>query len=457
MQAESSVSTLHVGRPLHHQWSRLLAAGRWVLHVNEPDPVQAILNQGVALSVCAIMALVLVLIPVYIAQGLPPGAIAATLLAPLMLIGVWLANRRGGITGALLLSAMTLLVNSASYAPATYLNVAGYSVTHVGFIFPVVVATFFASPLWGGIFCLLQAAALAGVGLAAGYNFNEVRWFFANSSTSMLTVYVFMAVAAVIFRRAVRQAAILNASLELKVQERTAQLERAHNQRIETMLTVSHDSRNRLQTQMGDLWELREALEQKRGEDVLALVDAVEFVTYGLAGAMSDLKESAMASSGQLTLVPEPTDVVALTRTLLTEFEGAFKREGMQLSLTVAPDVPLAYVDGKRIDRVFLNILGNAFKFTRRHGNRVSISISAEDGGLLWTCTDEGRGMDAATLQRLGELFFCAERGEDAPDGTGIGLYFSIQMVQQNGGRISFHSEGIGRGSTVAIWLPKEG
>lgn len=65
--------------------------------------------------------------------------------------------------------------------------------------------------------------------------------------------------------------------------------------------------------------------------------------------------------------------------------------------------------------------------------------------------------MDPATLERLGELFFCAERGEDAPDGTGIGLYFSIQMVQQNGGRISFHSDGIGRGSTVAIWLPKEG
>jgi len=459
------------------------AALAWLLHVETNDPVRRVLNRGMAVIAVVVIGLIPCMMPVYLATNLSTTAIISILTAAIIITGVWWMNRKGSPFGAVLFSITICSINVISYDPQTYVSVQGNPVTHAGLLFPVALVTAFANPWWGLWIVLAQSGALALRGVADGFPPDQTTTFLIVSITNLLAVYLVLATTSAIFRQAVRTSAELTVSLEEKVANRTAALERAHNSRIETMLTVAHDMRNLLQMRDGDLIMLRYAIADAKEQlptsfspaprrrrqaiparmhrarkalvETEGLLEALEFSTSMLAGAMTDLKESAMASSGQFALSLVDTDVGQLSRSVVTEFAGAFQREGLKLTLELDPDTPAVPVDAPRLKRVMHNIIGNALKHTHGQGSQVTIRLRPEGQGVLWQCQDNGGGMDEATLARLGELFFCAQRGEEAPEGTGIGLYFSLQIVEQHGGTITFASEGLGQGTTVSVWLPQ--
>jgi len=126
--------------------------------------------------------------------------------------------------------------------------------------------------------------------------------------------------------------------------------------------------------------------------------------------------------------------------------------KGLGFSAWVAPDIPSAYGDGRRITQCLMNLAGNAIKFTRQ--GRVEIDVSLEDGWLTYRVTDTGIGIPKDEVEHIFDEFrqvdttITKEYG-----GTGLGLSITKRLVEMHGGRIGVESE-LGKGSRFFFTLP---
>jgi len=121
-------------------------------------------------------------------------------------------------------------------------------------------------------------------------------------------------------------------------------------------------------------------------------------------------------------------------------------------TITIVSSEPvLVSVDEGEIKQVLLNLLINAIQATPDDGK---IDLTVRAGGAMadLTLTDNGQGMDAATLDRLFEPFFSQRPGEVR--GTGLGLTISKAILESHGGSLEATSEGPGKGSTFVVRLP---
>ena len=142
----------------------------------------------------------------------------------------------------------------------------------------------------------------------------------------------------------------------------------------------------------------------------------------------------------------------ALQRGIVMVRERASKN-GVQVELTLAPDVDLVEGDERRIRQIVFNLLSNAVKFTPS-GGRVDVSATRVNGEVLVAVSDTGPGIAPADQGRIFEEFQQAKAGNgERPEGTGLGLALSRSLVELHGGRIWVESE-LGRGSTFTFTIP---
>jgi two-component system CheB/CheR fusion protein len=120
------------------------------------------------------------------------------------------------------------------------------------------------------------------------------------------------------------------------------------------------------------------------------------------------------------------------------------------------PDVPVWLdADSARLEQLFVNILGNASKYTDA-GGEIALSVSARDGDGIVCVTDSGIGISQDMLPHIFDLFVQAD--EAAPrsrSGLGIGLALVRMLAELHGGTVSAASAGIGLGSEFTVRLPQ--
>ncbi len=122
--------------------------------------------------------------------------------------------------------------------------------------------------------------------------------------------------------------------------------------------------------------------------------------------------------------------------------------------LTVeAPEACEILASESEIKQVLLNLAINALEATSAVGGKVHISVDRTADNVTLTITDNGRGMDAQTLERVFEPFFTDKRGAGKP-GTGLGLSITHAIIESHGGSIRAESDGLGHGSRFIISLP---
>jgi signal transduction histidine kinase len=126
--------------------------------------------------------------------------------------------------------------------------------------------------------------------------------------------------------------------------------------------------------------------------------------------------------------------------------------KGLAFSVRVAPGIPAAWGDGRRLTQCLLNLAGNALKFTLQ--GRVDIDVSHADGWLTFKVADTGIGIPKEEVENI----FAEFRQVDTTitreyGGTGLGLSITKRLVEMHGGRIGVESE-LGRGSTFFFTVP---
>jgi signal transduction histidine kinase len=128
---------------------------------------------------------------------------------------------------------------------------------------------------------------------------------------------------------------------------------------------------------------------------------------------------------------------------------------GHTLTANVTPNRYIVQADATRLAQVLTNLLINAAKYTPRGGN-ISVIAERTEGEVMVRVRDSGVGIAAEHLNDVFELFAQpASVPESRMGGLGIGLALARELMRLQGGTISAHSEGIGRGSEFTITLPR--
>jgi signal transduction histidine kinase len=158
---------------------------------------------------------------------------------------------------------------------------------------------------------------------------------------------------------------------------------------------------------------------------------------------------------GSLTLDCADLDARCIVESAVQQVAPLADEQRLVLVTEVAPDLPSLYADEEKLQRILVNLLGNAVKFTPV-GGRITIPVRRSEGerSLQFQVTDSGEGIPAEAFDRIFDKFGQVEdRKAGRLMSTGLGLTFCKMAVQAHGGRIWIESE-LGKGSTFSFTIP---
>lgn len=242
---------------------------------------------------------------------------------------------------------------------------------------------------------------------------------------------------------------------------------------LDTVATTFNDTLARLEHAVGEMrqfsaalaHELRTPLSALRGEIELALGSPDVSDAHGrrfssqleeidrLKRLIDQVLTLARADTGQIPLAFAPVDVGALGRSLVDQLEPIALARAVDLRCECASAV-MVNGDAGWLERLVLNLLDNALKFTGE-GGRVRLRVTRHEDGARLEVSDTGIGMAPETLPHVFERFFRADPARSSGvEGAGLGLSLVTWIVDRHDGRIDVTSRP-GEGSTFTVWLPR--
>ena len=208
---------------------------------------------------------------------------------------------------------------------------------------------------------------------------------------------------------------------------------------------VSHDLRTPLATMETALGSLRSGSLVLTDHDRDELLEAIAVELDRLKRLVENLLDLSRLQAGAAEPMPELWTPEQLLADALDEVESADR-----VDVVVGPDLPVVRVDGAQIQRVLVNLLENALKFSEA-GSPVQIRAIPARGEVVIRITNRGRGIARSELRRIFEPF---QRAAGQPGGgAGLGLAIARGFTEANGGRIWAESRP-GQGATFAVALP---
>jgi PAS domain S-box-containing protein len=223
----------------------------------------------------------------------------------------------------------------------------------------------------------------------------------------------------------------LNADLERRVAERTAQLE-ATNKELEAFsYSVSHDLRAPLRSIDGFSLALLEDYGDRLDSDGQDYLQRVRTATQRMSQLIDDLLSLARVTRSALEY--ESVDLSARARTIAEDLQRA--QPDRQVEFLIAPDL-IAQGDGRLLQVMLENLLDNAWKFTtKRPGATIEFGAIPCDGQVAYFVRDNGAGFDMAYADKLFGAFQRLHAMNEFA-GTGIGLATVQRIIHRHGGRV---------------------
>ncbi len=151
---------------------------------------------------------------------------------------------------------------------------------------------------------------------------------------------------------------------------------------------------------------------------------------------VNSLLDFSRLEAGRVEARFEPIDLAALTADLASTFRSAIERAGLELVVECSPLPEPVYVDRDMWEKIVLNLVSNAFKFT--FDGRILVRLRQDPGEVTLTVSDTGTGIPASDLPHVFERFRRVQNSRARTgEGTGIGLALVHELVKLHGGRIA--------------------
>jgi signal transduction histidine kinase/CheY-like chemotaxis protein len=244
----------------------------------------------------------------------------------------------------------------------------------------------------------------------------------------------------------------LLASLEDRVQARTAELEQANAEKSRFLANMSHE----LRTPLNGVIALSETLAKE--QTTPRNVEVAELIVNSgrlLERVLTDILDFSKIEAGEMRLETHPFDLGAVVSGVAELHRASAQAKGLALHWRLEPQLAGAYLgDAVRLTQVLSNLLSNAVKFTP--AGRVDLVVSAGEAGLHFEVSDTGIGFDPSVRATLFQRFEQADLSiRRRFGGTGLGLAICQSLVDLMGGRIEARSIP-GEGSVFSFEAPLE-
>ncbi|MGD0336727.1 MAG: ATP-binding protein [Candidatus Omnitrophota bacterium] len=249
--------------------------------------------------------------------------------------------------------------------------------------------------------------------------------------------------------------------LEKKVTERTRELMKALNEvkavskrKSDFISSVSHELRTPLTSIKGYAAIL---LSEKLGQlpvEVKERLAKVNRHSDELVHMVNDLLDIARIESGKVMMKKEVLDLKYITGEIEDLLGVQLKAGKINFSSDIPEDTKNIFADRSQIQRVFINLIGNAIKFTPENG-KISVSARSLDGAIQINVADTGYGIPQEAQEAIFEEFYRVDNPiNQIVKGTGLGLSLVKYIVEAHGGKIWVKSS-LGSGSTFSFTIPK--
>ncbi len=212
---------------------------------------------------------------------------------------------------------------------------------------------------------------------------------------------------------------------------------------------ISHDLRTPLQNISLRCQLLLRSLQEKGLTAEVASAEALLRNTRRMSGMVEELLEGSRLEAGQVQLHFEPLDMIHFLEELIERDVPPDARE--RLRLEVVSQVPRVPADAPRLERVLVNLLTNALKYSPPE-TPVVVRLEREGDMVRIAVRDQGKGLTAEECERLFTKYYRTSAGKHA-EGVGLGLYISRLIIEAHGGHIHVESTP-GQGSTFVFTLP---
>ncbi len=230
--------------------------------------------------------------------------------------------------------------------------------------------------------------------------------------------------------------------------ESLAELDRA---KTAFFSNVSHEFRTPLTLMLGPVEELLGKPEMREGSSNGDLLQVVHRSGLRLQRLVNTLLDFSRIEAGRAQASYQPTDLAAFTKDLASSFRSAMERAGLDFKVECLPLSQPVYVDQEMWEKVVLNLVSNAFKYTLR--GSVTVRLSERGEGVELAVIDTGTGIPPEEVPRLFERFHRVPQSEGRThEGTGIGLALVQELVKLHGGEVSAAST-LAKGSTFTVSL----
>ena len=224
---------------------------------------------------------------------------------------------------------------------------------------------------------------------------------------------------------------------ERKRAEALAEIDRA---KTAFFSNVSHEFRTPLTLMLGPLEDTLANGVLQLGAENAERLETVHRNGMRLLKLVNSLLDFSRIEAGRMQAVYEAVDLTTLTSDLASVFRSAIERAGMSLRLDLDPISEAVYVDREMWEKIVLNLLSNAFKFTFAGG--IEVRLTQDSAAVHLSVTDSGTGIPEHELPRLFERFHRVEGAKGRSfEGSGIGLALVQELVKLHGGSIAVTSK----------------
>ncbi len=249
-------------------------------------------------------------------------------------------------------------------------------------------------------------------------------------------------------------AAIANAQAYEEERRRAEALAEVDRSKTAFFSNVSHEFRTPLTLMLGPIEDALNDETAEMGEIQRTRLEVAHRNSLRLLRLVNSLLDFSRIEAGRAEAAFEPVDLARLTAELASNFESATEKAGLTLTIETPPLGRPVYVDREMWEKIVLNLLSNAFKFTFEGEIVVRIQEGSSLSAVELIVQDTGVGIPQAELPRLFERFHRVEGQKSRSfEGSGIGLALVQELVKLHGGTIEVESAER-KGTTFKITVP---
>jgi signal transduction histidine kinase len=239
------------------------------------------------------------------------------------------------------------------------------------------------------------------------------------------------------------------------LEQANEQLQQLDRFKSEFFANITHELKTPLTMMLAPLELLIDGQLGTISESQRSTLASIERSGIKLRRLIGDLLDLSRLEESKLRLRVDRYDLVEYVRGLVEQAEPLTQRKSLHLWFKANVKQCLVYCDLERLERVLVNLLSNATKFTPAEG-RISVTLTDEGEAVLLEVADTGIGFPESMAETIFRRFVQVDAGSTRRyGGTGIGLALAKELVELHGGRIWARGE-VGQGATVSVWLPKD-